>query len=157
MKSMRMENLSRTFDLMMPIQAHSGNCMTSFTTLQTIKVIQKKLGKSTKTNSFFLHILMTGNILCEPFLKLPSRRRYADYYREIKNPISLSRIRAKLAREDYGNLSELASDLSLMFENAKHYNRPDSKLFKDAVKLQRVMQTRFHELLADDEVRSYSL
>lgn len=90
--------------------------------------------------------------MCEPFLKLPSRRRYADYYREIKNPISLSRIRAKLVREDYGNLSEFASDLSLMFENAKRYNRPDSKLFKDAVKLQRVMQTRVQELLADDEV-----
>ncbi|XP_046634801.1 protein polybromo-1-like isoform X2 [Daphnia pulicaria] len=92
-----------------------------------------------------------GNVLCEPFLKLPSRRRYADYYHEIKNPISLSRIRSKLAREDYGNLSDLSSDLSLMFENAKRYNRPDSKLFKDAVKLQRVMQSKVQELLADDE------
>lgn len=90
-------------------------------------------------------------------MKLPSRRRYADYYREIKNPISLSRIRSKLAREDYGNLSELASDLSLMFENAKRYNRPDSKLFKDAVKLQKVMQTKVQELLADDEVTSIAV
>ena len=86
-------------------------------------------------------------------MKLPSRRRYPDYYREIKNPISLSRIRAKVVREEYGNLSELASDLSLMFENAKSYNRPDSKLFKDAVKLQKLMQTKFQELLADDEVK----
>lgn len=85
-------------------------------------------------------------------MKLPSRRRYADYYQEIKNPISLSRIRLKLAREEYGNLSDLSSDLSLMFENAKRYNRPDSKLYKDAVKLQRVMQAKVQELLADDEV-----
>ena len=101
-----------------------------------------------------LHFLLlpTGNVLCEPFLKVPSRRRYADYYHEIKNPISLSRIRSKLAREDYGNLSDLSSDLSLMFENAKRYNRPDSKLYKDAVKLQRVMQSKVQELLADDEV-----
>lgn len=93
----------------------------------------------------------SGNLLCEPFMKLPSRRRYPDYYKEIKNPISLSRIRAKMVREEYGNLSELAGDLSLMFENAKRYNRPDSKLFKDAVKLQRMMQTKVQELLADDE------
>lgn len=92
--------------------------------------------------------------MCEPFLKLPSRRRYPDYYREIKNPISLSRIRTKVVREEYGNLSELATDLGLMFENAKQYNRPDSKLYKDAVKLQRVMQTKAQELLADDEVIS---
>ncbi len=104
----------------------------------------------------FMFIDSLGNLLCEPFLKLPSRRRYADYYREIKNPISLSRIRSKLVREDYGNVSELATDLSLMFENAKRYNRPDSKLFKDAVKLQRVMQTRVQELLADDEVISFA-
>lgn len=57
-----------------------------------------------------------------------------------------------MVREEYGNLSELAGDLSLMFENAKRYNRPDSKLFKDAVKLQRIMQAKFQELLAEDEV-----
>lgn len=64
----------------------------------------------------------------------------------------MSRIRTKVAREEYGTLSELASDLSLMFENAKQYNRPDSKLYKDAVKLQRAMQAKAQELLADDEV-----
>jgi protein polybromo-1 len=84
-------------------------------------------------------------------MKLPSRRRYADYYKEIKKPISLIRIRGKVSREQYGTLSELAGELSLMFENAKQYNRPDSKLFKDAVKLQRLMQTKLQELLADDE------
>ena len=90
-------------------------------------------------------------------MKLSSRRRYADYYQEIKNPISLIRIRSKLAREYYGNLSELASDLSLLFENAKRYNRPDSKLFKDAVKLQKVMQTKVQELFAKEKVTAVAL
>ncbi|CAB0012967.1 unnamed protein product [Nesidiocoris tenuis] len=31
---------------------------------------------------------------------------------------------------DYGTVSEVAGDLNIMFENAKKYNRPDSKLYK---------------------------
>jgi len=92
-----------------------------------------------------------GNFVCQPFQKLPDRRRYSDYYREIKNPISLGQIRSKLVGGDYGNVSELAVDLGLMFENAKRYNRPDSKLFKEAAKLQKMMQSKVQELLGDYE------
>lgn len=38
-----------------------------------------------------------------------------------------------------------------MFENAKAYNRPDSNLYKWAVKLQKVMQNKLDELLQDDD------
>jgi DNA-binding cell septation regulator SpoVG len=37
-----------------------------------------------------------GHPLSEPFWKLPSKRYYPDYYKEIKNPVSLSQIRNKL-------------------------------------------------------------
>ena len=95
-----------------------------------------------------------GNLLCEPFLKLPSKRRYSDYYREIKQPIALDQIRSKLGREEYANLADLIADLGVMFENAKSYNRPDSKIYKYAVKLQKAMQAKVQELDAgDDEVR----
>jgi protein polybromo-1 len=30
----------------------------------------------------------------------------------------------------YGTVSEVAGDMNIMFENAKKYNRPDSKLYK---------------------------
>ena len=95
---------------------------------------------------------MTGNAICQPFQKLPDRRRYADYYREIKNPISLIQIRSKLVRADYSNVNELATDLSMMFENAKRYNRPDSKLFKAACKLHKMMQSKVQQISADDDV-----
>ena len=93
--------------------------------------------------------------MCQPFQKLPDRRRYSDYYREIKNPISLGQIRSKLVGGDYGNVSELAVDLGLMFENAKRYNRPDSKLFKEAAKLQKMMQSKVQELLGDYEASRF--
>lgn len=37
-----------------------------------------------------------GAALSDPFMRLPSRRFYPDYYTEIKNPISLAKIRAKI-------------------------------------------------------------
>ncbi|XP_066252584.1 protein polybromo-1 isoform X2 [Euwallacea similis] len=89
-----------------------------------------------------------GVPLSEPFWKLPSRRIYPDYYKEIKNPLSLYQIRNKLSKKAYGTVSEVAGDMTIMFENAKKYNVPNSKLYKDAVKLQKAMQVKVQELLA---------
>ncbi|KAJ8960514.1 hypothetical protein NQ318_013798 [Aromia moschata] len=92
-----------------------------------------------------------GVPLSEPFWKLPSRRFYPDYYREIKNPVSLTQIRRKLTNKACGTVSEVAGDMTIMFENAKKYNVPTSKLYKDAVKLQKLMQTKVQELLDIDQ------
>ena len=40
----------------------------------------------------------------------------------------------------------MVDDLNLVFENAKKYNRPDSKIFKDACRLQKIMQTKAQDL-----------
>lgn len=53
-------------------------------------------------------------------------------------------------RGDYGTVSEVAGDLNIMFENAKKYNRADSRLYKDAVRLQKLMQSKVQELLEFD-------
>ena len=37
-----------------------------------------------------------GTALSDPFMRLPSRRFYPDYYEEIKSPMSLAKIRAKI-------------------------------------------------------------
>ncbi|XP_073978285.1 protein polybromo isoform X2 [Rhodnius prolixus] len=102
------------------------------------------------------HTNAQGDVLSEPFHKLPSKRYYPDYYKEIRNPISLAQISKKLKKGDYGTVSEVAGDLNIMFENAKKYNRPDSKLYKDAVKLQKIMQKRVQELLEFDHQYSAS-
>lgn len=36
---------------------------------------------------------VSGQLLAEPFLQLPSRREYPDYYQQIKNPVSLHQVR----------------------------------------------------------------
>ncbi|CAL8069132.1 unnamed protein product [Orchesella dallaii] len=93
----------------------------------------------------------SGTLLSDPFKRLPSRRFYSDYYKEIKNPISLSQIRNKIQRGEYDNLTQVQADMNIMFENAKHYNRPDSKLYKTACKLQKGMQVKVQELLDQED------
>lgn len=75
-------------------------------------------------------LTVSGVVMSDPFWKLPSKRYYPDYYKEIKNPVSLSQIRTKLKKGDYGTVSEVAGDMNIMFENAKKYNVHTSKLYK---------------------------
>ncbi|KAK4299042.1 hypothetical protein Pmani_003145 [Petrolisthes manimaculis] len=94
--------------------------------------------------------------LAEPFKRLPNRRWHADYYVEIKNPISMSQIRKKIVKGEYHYISEMLEDFNLMFDNAQQYNRPDSRIFRDAVKLQRYVQAKVDEITAADEEDSDS-
>lgn len=91
-----------------------------------------------------------GVRMSEYFWKLPSKRLYPDYYRMIKNPISLLQIRTKIKKGGYGTVSEVAGDMNIMFENAKKYNVHTSRLYKCAVKLQKIMQEKVQELLEFD-------
>ncbi|XP_064120960.1 protein polybromo-1-like isoform X5 [Macrobrachium nipponense] len=96
--------------------------------------------------------------LAEPFRRLPNRRWHADYYVEIRNPISLSQIRKKIVKGDYQYISEMVEDFNLMFDNAQQYNRPDSRIYRDAVKLQKFVQNKADELsvIDDDDTDSES-
>ncbi|XP_033100393.1 protein polybromo-1-like isoform X2 [Anneissia japonica] len=100
-----------------------------------------------------------GHLISEPFYRLPSRRHYPDYYEEIKNPMALGKIRAKLKSGKYDSLEDLGHEMDLVFGNAKQYNKSTSRLYKDADKLQRLLHIKKRELqkldmkreLEDDE------
>uniref|UniRef100_A0A671PED5 Protein polybromo-1 n=1 Tax=Sinocyclocheilus anshuiensis TaxID=1608454 RepID=A0A671PED5_9TELE len=86
-----------------------------------------------------------GLLLAEPFLQLPARREYPDYYHQIKNPISLQQIRDKIKNGDYEGIEQIEADLTLMIENAKRYNMPNSTIYKRAQRLQQIMQVSLHK------------
>ncbi|XP_016314040.1 polybromo 1, like isoform X1 [Sinocyclocheilus anshuiensis] len=92
-----------------------------------------------------------GLLLAEPFLQLPARREYPDYYHQIKNPISLQQIRDKIKNGDYEGIEQIEADLTLMIENAKRYNMPNSTIYKRAQRLQQIMQQKKREVRDDDE------
>uniref|UniRef100_A0A3B4YQ06 Protein polybromo-1 n=1 Tax=Seriola lalandi dorsalis TaxID=1841481 RepID=A0A3B4YQ06_SERLL len=92
-----------------------------------------------------------GQVFSEPFQQLPSRREYPDYYQQIKQPIALQQIRAKMKNGEYESVDQMETDLNLMFENAKRYNMPNSSIYKRAFRLQQIMQAKRRDLLRRDD------
>lgn len=43
---------------------------------------------------------------------------------------------------EYESVEQMDADLTLMFENAKRYNMPNSSIYKRAFRLQQIMQVR---------------
>lgn len=50
--------------------------------------------------------------------------------------------RAKMKNGEYESVEQMDADLTLMFENAKRYNMPNSSIYKRAFRLQQIMQVR---------------
>ncbi|XP_041638497.1 polybromo 1, like [Cheilinus undulatus] len=92
-----------------------------------------------------------GQVFSEPFQQLPSRREYPDYYQQIKQPIALQQIRAKMKNGEYESVEQIEADLNVMFENAKRYNMPNSSIYKRAFRLQQILQAKKRELLRRDD------
>ncbi|XP_077385259.1 protein polybromo-1-like isoform X6 [Festucalex cinctus] len=92
-----------------------------------------------------------GLLISEPFLELPSRKDYPDYYQQITQPLCLHQIKNKMKNNEYDSVEHMDSDLTLMFENAKRYNVPHSSIYKRALKLQHIQQIKRKELLQRDD------
>uniref|UniRef100_H2SQN8 Protein polybromo-1 n=1 Tax=Takifugu rubripes TaxID=31033 RepID=H2SQN8_TAKRU len=92
-----------------------------------------------------------GQLIAEPFLQLPSKKDYPDYYQQITQPICLHQIKSKMKSNEYETVEHVDSDLTRMFENAKRYNVPHSSIYKRALKLQHVQQMKRKELLQKDD------
>jgi len=79
-----------------------------------------------------------GDLKILPFERLPDKTALPDYYQEIKNPIAMDLIKRKAKRKKYQSVDHVLQDINLLFENAKSYNIESSKVYKDAVELQKV-------------------
>ena len=67
-----------------------------------------------------------------PFVKLPSKRDFADYYVIIQNPICMNHINAHIKKEEYNSLSDMRRDFELMVRNCQTFNEDGSILYQDA-------------------------
>lgn len=64
----------------------------------------------------------------------------------------MSMIQKKLKKNEYLNVTELSADLYLMIDNAKKANLPSSKTYKDAVKMQKILNQKLvDDGLEDDD------
>lgn len=67
-----------------------------------------------------------------PFIKLPSKRDYGDYYVLIKNVICMNDIARRMKKGDYRKLSDMRRDFQQLVDNCRTYNDDLSVLYKDA-------------------------
>ncbi|KAF8514758.1 Bromodomain-containing protein [Gautieria morchelliformis] len=92
-------------------------------------------------------------VLSHDFLRLPSKRQYADYYNLIKRPIALDEIKAQLDSEAYPSLDGVKRDFDTCFRNAKKYNMKESQIWKDAKTLHKIVSAEYRSLTGvEDEV-----
>ncbi|EIW69929.1 hypothetical protein TREMEDRAFT_68376 [Tremella mesenterica DSM 1558] len=82
-----------------------------------------------------------GEIMAEPFIKLPNKRQFPDYYQQIHKPISLEMVHEKLEQEAYQTLKEVCTDLGQICVNAKRYNVKQSLIFQFAKKIHKMIRT----------------
>jgi ATP-dependent helicase STH1/SNF2 len=69
-------------------------------------------------------------LIIGPFIKLPPKRDYADYYLIIQNPICMKDIDRKIKKEEYGSLGDMKRDIDLMIRNCRTYNEDGSSLWQ---------------------------
>jgi ATP-dependent helicase STH1/SNF2 len=71
-------------------------------------------------------------LIIGPFIKLPPKRDWGDYYVIIQNPICMNDILKKLKKEEYKSLSDLRKDIELLCNNCRTFNEDGSILYSDA-------------------------
>ena len=75
---------------------------------------------------------MEKRAVIDPFVNLPPKKVYPDYYQIITNPIAMDQIKKKIHKEEYNSLKEFRDDVLMLCKNARTYNEDGSFLFQDA-------------------------
>lgn len=86
-------------------------------------------------------------LIIGPFVKLPSKRDYGDYYVLIQTPICMNQIQAKIKKEEYSSVNDMRKDITLMCNNCRTYNEDGSLLYSDANVMEKFFNDRAQEEL----------
>ncbi|KAF2114895.1 SNF2 family N-terminal domain-containing protein [Lophiotrema nucula] len=70
--------------------------------------------------------------IIDPFIELPDRFDYPDYYQIIKNPICMNQIKKKINKKEYQTLKQFMQDIRNLCNNCRTYNEDTSLLYHDA-------------------------
>jgi ATP-dependent helicase STH1/SNF2 len=70
--------------------------------------------------------------IIDPFLELPPKNIYPDYYDLIKEPIAMKQVENKINKRQYQSLKQFRQDITLLCNNCRLYNEDGSVLYNDA-------------------------
>lgn len=86
-------------------------------------------------------------LIIGPFVKLPSKRDYGDYYILIQSPICMNQIMQRIKKEEYNSISDMRRDITLMCNNCRTYNEDGSLLYADANVMEKFFNDKAQEAL----------
>lgn len=86
--------------------------------------------------------------IIDPFIELPDKYDYPDYYQLIKNPVCMKQIQKKINKKEYQSLKQFRQDIGTLCNNCRTYNEDTSLLFADANLIE---QTTLQKLKAATE------
>jgi len=72
----------------------------------------------------------------DDFRNLVSRKDYPEYYKIIKEPMSLNTVRKRILAHRYTGWLEFERDMELIIQNAQTFNEDDSFIVQVALELQ---------------------
>lgn len=75
---------------------------------------------------------LADRAIIDPFLELPSKQLYPDYYQLIKQPIAMKQIEQKINKKQYQGVRQFRDDVALLCANCRVYNEDGSVLYNDA-------------------------
>ncbi|KAI9646253.1 transcriptional regulator [Ciborinia camelliae] len=80
-----------------------------------------------------------------PFVSLPSKKDFPDYYLIIKEPIAMKLIEKKINKREYNSLQDFKKDIDTLCTNAKTYNEDGSLIYVDAVAISEECESRIQD------------
>jgi len=87
--------------------------------------------------------------IIDPFIDLPDKWDYPDYYQFIKNPICMNQIKKKINKKEYQSIKAFRQDISLLCGNCRIYNEEASLLYADANLIEQTTVDRLRESTAE--------
>ncbi|KAF2095250.1 hypothetical protein NA57DRAFT_44994 [Rhizodiscina lignyota] len=100
---------------------------------------------------------MEGGIreLTGPFMELPDRNDYPDYYHLIQRPICLNQIAKKINKKEYQGTKEFYQDFRTLCNNCRQYNEDSSFLYQDATMIEQTVTNRLREETENTEFADF--
>lgn len=87
--------------------------------------------------------------IIDPFIELPDKWDYPDYYQLIKNPICMNQIKKKINKREYQSVKSFRQDLGLLCNNCRQYNEDTSLLYADANLIEQTTVDKLREATAE--------
>ncbi|XP_058557873.1 histone-lysine N-methyltransferase ASH1L isoform X6 [Neofelis nebulosa] len=92
-------------------------------------------------------------VLAAPLLSLPPKKKNADYYEKISDPLDLSTVERRILTGHYKTVEAFDADMLKVFRNAEKYYGRKSPIGRDVCRLRKTYYNARHEASAQiDEI-----